>query len=86
MQGCEGALPKAQRRPISGGFPGKRAGQRCERRTCSDQTQEAIADALPLSLPADQHDEALDVAGDAISALYRSRFVIVLSAREGRRV
>jgi hypothetical protein len=48
--------------------------------------QEAIAAALPLSLPADQHDEALDVAGDAISALYRSGFVIVLSAREEQRV
>jgi hypothetical protein len=48
--------------------------------------QEAIAAALLLSLPADQHDEALDVAGDAISALYRSGFVIVLSAREARRV
>jgi hypothetical protein len=48
--------------------------------------QEAIAAALLLSLPADQHDEALDVAGDAISALYRSGFVIALSAREERRV
>ena len=42
--------------------------------------QEAIAAALLLSLPADQHNEALDVADDAISALYRSGFVIVLSA------
>jgi hypothetical protein len=48
--------------------------------------REAIAAALLLSLPADQHDEALDVAGDAISAMYRSGFVIVLSAREERRV
>jgi hypothetical protein len=48
--------------------------------------QKAIAAALLLSLPAEQHDEALDVAGDAISALYRSGFDIVLSAREERRV
>ena len=48
--------------------------------------QEAIAAALLLSLPADQHDEALDMAGDAISALYRCGFVIVLNAREERRL
>ena len=48
--------------------------------------QEAIAAALLLSLPADQHDEALDMAGDAISALYRCGFVIVLKAREERRL
>jgi hypothetical protein len=37
--------------------------------TPSIQRRRLFAAALLLSLPADQHDEASDVAGDAISAL-----------------